>query len=57
MIKDSPNSPSDSNLLFTLRPGLEVDGSQRSVVLGMCRMLEGVQLLVDRVVDATVAVR
>lgn len=82
MIKDSPNPPSDSNLLFTLRPGLdtetlllnasqdlesintiaahlafEVDGSQRSVVLGMCRMLEGVQLLVDRVVDATVAVR
>jgi hypothetical protein len=81
MIKDSPNPPSDSNLLFTLRPGLdtetlllntsqdlesinaiaahlafEVDGSQRSVVLGMCRMLEGVQLLVDRVVDATVAV-
>lgn len=29
----------------------EVDGSQRSVVLGICRMLEGVQLLVDRVVD------
>jgi hypothetical protein len=80
MIKDSPNPPSDSNLLFTLPPGLdtetllvnasqdlesinaiaahlafEVDGSQRSVVLGMCRMLEGVQLLVDRVVDVTVA--
>lgn len=82
MIKDSPNPPSDSNLLFTLRPGLdtetllvnasqdlesinaiaahlafEVDGSQRNVVLGMCRMLEGVQLLVDRVVDVTVAAR
>ena len=81
MIKNSPNPPSDSNLLFALRPGLdtetlllnasqdlesinaiaahlafEVDGSQRSVVLGMCRMLEGVQLLVDRVVDARVAV-
>ncbi|MBT1269826.1 DUF6124 family protein [Pseudomonas sp. NPDC087814] len=81
MIKDSPNPLSDSNLLFTLRPGLdtetlllnasqdlesinaiaahlafEVDGSQRSVMLGMCRMLEGVQLLVDRVVDARVAV-
>ncbi|WP_141064010.1 DUF6124 family protein [Pseudomonas lactucae] len=76
MIKDSPNPPSDSNLLFTLRPNLdtetvlvnasqdlesisaiathlafEVDGPQRSMVLGLCRMVEGVQLLVDRVVD------
>lgn len=77
MIKDSPNPPSDSNLLFTLRPDLdtetllvnasqdlesinaiaanlafEVEGTQRSVMLGICRMVEGVQLLVDRVVDA-----
>ena len=76
MIKDSPNPPSDSNLLFTLHPNLdtetllvnasqdqesinaiaahlafEVGGSQRSVVLGICRMVEGVQLLVDRVVE------
>lgn len=76
MIKDSPNLPSDSNLLFTLHPNLdtetllvnasqdldsinaiaahlafEVEGSQRSVVLGICRMVEGVQLLVDRVVE------
>ncbi|AZF08847.1 MULTISPECIES: DUF6124 family protein [unclassified Pseudomonas] len=76
MIKDSPNPPSDSNLLFILRPDLdnetllvnasqdlesinaiathlafEVDGPQRSVVLGLCRMVEGVQLLIDRMVD------
>lgn len=76
MIKDSPNPPSDSNLLFTLRPDLdtetllvnasqdlesinsiaahlafEVDGPQRSVALGICRMVEGVQLLVDRLMD------
>ncbi|WP_219268942.1 DUF6124 family protein [Pseudomonas sp. Xaverov 259] len=78
MIKDSPNPPSDSNLLFTLRPDLdtetllvnasqdlesitaiaanlafEVEGPQRSVVLGICRMVEGVQLLVDRVVEGS----
>lgn len=78
MIKDSPNPPPDSNLLFTLRPDLdtetllinasqdlesinaiaanlafEVEGPQRSVVLGICRMVEGVRLLVDRVVDGT----
>ena len=26
----------------------EIDGTSRSVALGICRMLEGVQLLVDR---------
>ncbi|MGF6096564.1 DUF6124 family protein [Pseudomonas sp. 18175] len=82
MIKDSPNTPSDSNLLFTLRSNLdtetllvnasqdlesinaiaahlafEVEGSQRGVVLGICRMLEGVQLMVDRVMDECPEVR
>lgn len=31
----------------------EVEGPQRSVVLGICRMVEGVQLLVDRVVEGS----
>lgn len=26
----------------------EIDGTQRNVALGICRMLEGVQLLVDK---------
>ncbi|AZF00527.1 hypothetical protein C4J95_3066 [Pseudomonas orientalis] len=29
----------------------EIDGAHRNVALGLCRMLEGVQLLVDRVLD------
>ncbi|MFL1417874.1 DUF6124 family protein [Pseudomonas fildesensis] len=29
----------------------EVDGSQRDAVLGIYRMLEGIQLMVDRVLD------
>jgi hypothetical protein len=29
----------------------EIDGAQRNVALGICRMLEGVQLLVDKVLD------
>ncbi|MGA9700727.1 DUF6124 family protein [Pseudomonas sp.] len=29
----------------------EIDGAQRNVVLGICRMLEGVQLLVDKALD------
>ncbi|WP_411380679.1 DUF6124 family protein [Pseudomonas sp. MPB26] len=29
----------------------EVDGAQRNVALGICRMLEGVQLLVNKVLD------
>lgn len=29
----------------------EVDGAQRNVALGICRMLEGVQLLVDKALD------
>ncbi|MGU9830810.1 DUF6124 family protein [Pseudomonas sp. LF242] len=29
----------------------EVDGSQRNVELGICRMLEGVQLLVDKALN------
>ena len=31
----------------------EIDGTQRNVALGICRMLEGVQLLVDKVLDDT----
>lgn len=29
----------------------EVDGTPRSMALGLCRMLEGVQLLVDQALD------
>ena len=29
----------------------EIDGPQRNVALGICRMLEGVQLLVDKALD------
>ncbi|MDQ0653833.1 DUF6124 family protein [Pseudomonas cedrina] len=29
----------------------EIDGAQRNVALGICRMLEGVQLLVDKALD------
>ncbi|MCF5143181.1 hypothetical protein GIW41_12315 [Pseudomonas sp. PA-6-1D] len=29
----------------------EIDGSQRNVALGICRMLEGVQLLVDKALN------
>ncbi|NWE21167.1 DUF6124 family protein [Pseudomonas sp. P7548] len=29
----------------------EVNGAQRNVALGICRMLEGVQLLVNRALD------
>jgi hypothetical protein len=29
----------------------EVDGTQRNMALGICRMLEGVQLLVDKALD------
>ncbi|WP_455928044.1 DUF6124 family protein [Pseudomonas capeferrum] len=29
----------------------EIDGAPRSVALGICRMLEGIQLLVDRALD------
>ena len=31
----------------------EIDGTQRNVALGICRMLEGVQLLVDKAQDDT----
>ncbi|WLH26545.1 DUF6124 family protein [Pseudomonas sp. FP215] len=31
----------------------EIDGTQRNVALGICRMLEGVQLLVDKALDDT----
>ena len=100
MIKDSPNTPSDSitrhpaahrainhylnpsekpepsaegHGLFTVREGLdvetllvnasedlasvhalashlafEIEGNPRSVALGICRMLEGIQLMVDK---------
>ncbi|WP_442968413.1 DUF6124 family protein [Pseudomonas sp. Z18(2022)] len=43
--------------LQTQRPGFamnlpfEIDGAPRSVALGICRMLEGIQLLVDRALD------
>ncbi|NVZ67979.1 DUF6124 family protein [Pseudomonas costantinii] len=29
----------------------EIEGAQRNVALGICRMLEGVQLLVDKALD------
>ena len=29
----------------------EIDGPQRNIALGICRMLEGVQLLVDKALD------
>ena len=29
----------------------EIDGTQRNVALGICRMLEGVQLLVDKALN------
>lgn len=29
----------------------EVEGAQRNVALGICRMLEGMQLLVDKALD------
>ena len=29
----------------------EIDGPQRNVALGICRMIDGVQLLVDKVLD------
>jgi hypothetical protein len=29
----------------------EIDGPSRSVALGICRMLEGIQLLVDSTLD------
>jgi hypothetical protein len=29
----------------------EVDGAQRNVALGICRMLEGVQLIVNKALD------
>lgn len=31
----------------------DVDGTQRNVALGICRMLEGVQLLVDKALNVT----
>ncbi|WP_323986150.1 DUF6124 family protein [Pseudomonas canadensis] len=31
----------------------EVEGAQRNVALGICRMLEGVQLMVDKALDQT----
>ncbi|WP_248731052.1 DUF6124 family protein [Pseudomonas sp. MWU13-2517] len=31
----------------------EIEGAQRNVALGICRMLEGVQLLVDKALDET----
>jgi hypothetical protein len=34
----------------------EIDGAQRNVALGLCRMLEGVQLLVDKALDKTIPV-
>jgi hypothetical protein len=29
----------------------EIDGNPRSVALGMCRMLEGIQLMVDKILS------
>jgi hypothetical protein len=36
---------------LTSHLAFEVAGAQRDVVLAMCRMLEGIQLMVDRVLD------
>ena len=33
------------------RLAFEVDGAQRNTALGICRMLEGVQLLVNKALD------
>ncbi|AZE57323.1 hypothetical protein C4K03_5198 [Pseudomonas synxantha] len=36
---------------LTSHLAFEVAGAQRDVVLAICRMLEGIQLMVDRVLD------
>ncbi len=36
---------------LTVHLAFEVDGSHRDVALGICRILEGVQLMVDRMLD------
>ena len=36
---------------LTSQLAFEVAGAQRDVVLAICRMLEGIQLMVDRVLD------
>jgi len=36
---------------LTVHLAFEVDGSHRDVALGICRMLEGIQMMVDRTLD------
>ncbi|WP_256662393.1 MULTISPECIES: DUF6124 family protein [unclassified Pseudomonas] len=36
---------------LTVHLAFEVDGSHRDVALGICRMLEGIQMMVDRMLD------
>ncbi|CRM14594.1 MULTISPECIES: DUF6124 family protein [Pseudomonas] len=49
LVNASQDLASISNIATHL--AFEIDGAQRNVALGMCRMLEGVQLLVDRALD------
>ncbi|WLI09717.1 hypothetical protein PSH66_19490 [Pseudomonas sp. FP597] len=51
MVNATQDLASISNIATHL--AFEIDGAQRNVALGMCRMLEGVQLLVDRALDKT----
>ncbi|WP_141063181.1 DUF6124 family protein [Pseudomonas lactucae] len=51
LVNASQDLASISNIATHL--AFEIDGAQRNVALGMCRMLEGVQLLVDRALDKT----
>jgi len=37
--------------VLTTHLAFEVDGPPRSIALGLCRMLEGVQMLVDQALD------
>ena len=36
---------------LTVHLAFEVDGAHRDVALGICRMLEGIQMMVDRMLD------
>ena len=49
LINASQDLASISDIAIHL--AFEIDGAQRNVALGLCRMLEGVQLLVDKALD------
>ncbi|MBN2993317.1 hypothetical protein JWR97_20770 [Pseudomonas cedrina subsp. fulgida] len=49
LVNDSQDLASISDIATHL--AFEIDGAQRNVALGICRMLEGVQLLVDKALD------